>query len=409
MNWPVPSHDYGRLRPPSLGALKEYLSNSGWAMVDEDSRTSMWRPGRSFAEELVVVLPLREDIQDYNERIYEALRTVAYVERRSINEISSDISYGAADTVSVRLVPDAPPGEAPLSLAYSALAALRFYVIGSGSALDNHALVLPTRRPLRAESYVSKVRFATQPGSFILTLALPLVEAFDEIPPVSGDNDELEAEQGTRESVQEPMFEVPPQPFGRRIMNRMAAVARNAQLLADAVGAGNEPLRAFGTPGRETPNATELEALSGLGGPERNPYRLRFAQTPLAPRSRDAILLQITPGQQRIMAEAAVYLRTEQPRSDVTVEGVVVRLSRDHNYGPGVVVIEGVADDSGTARRYYLELVEKEYKEAIRAHSLGLRVAARGDLDTRGSYKWLRPARSFAVIPGLEYEEIVTN
>ena len=90
----------------------------------------------------------------------------------------------------------------------------------------------------------------------------------------------------------------------------------------------------------------------------------------------------------------------------MTVEGVVVRLSRDHHYGPGVVVIEGVADDSGTARRYYLELVEKDYDEAIRAHKLGLRVAARGDLDTRGSYKWLRPARSFAIIPGLEYGEI---
>jgi len=189
----------------------------------------------------------------------------------------------------------------------------------------------------------------------------------------------------------------------------MAAVARNAQLLADAVGAGDEPLRTFGTPGREVPNATELEALSGLGGPERNPYRLRFAQTPLAPRSRDVIVLQITPGQQRIMAEAAIYLRTEQPRSDVVVEGVVVRLSRDHHYGPGVVVVEGVADDSGTARRYYLELVEKDYDEAIRAHKLGLRVAARGDLDTRGSYKWLRPARSFAIIPGLEYGEISTN
>jgi hypothetical protein len=42
------------------------------------------------------------------------------------------------------------------------------------------------------------------------------------------------------------------------------------------------------------------------------------------------------------------------------------------------------------------------YDEAIRAHGLGLRVVARGDLITRGSCKWLRPARSFAIIPGLE-------
>ena len=41
---------------------------------------------------------------------------------------------------------------------------------------------------------MSKVRFATRPGSFILTLALPLVETFDDLPPVSGHNDALRAD-----------------------------------------------------------------------------------------------------------------------------------------------------------------------------------------------------------------------
>ena len=79
-----------------------------------------------------------------------------------------------------------------------------------------------------------------------------------------------------------------------------------------------------------------------------------------------------------------------------------IRLSRDHHFGPGVVVIEGIADDSGAVRWFYAELTERDYDEAIRAHSLGLRVVTRGDLITRGSYKWLRPTRSFAIIPGLE-------
>ena len=406
MNWPVPSNGDAQLRPPPLHALTEYLTGSGWTLVDEDTRTSMWRPGRELNEDFFVVLPVREDFTDYDELVYEALRAVAYMERRSIDEIFSDVRYGAADTVSARLLPDSPPGEAPLSLAYSAMSALRSYVIGSGSALDNHSLVLPPRRPLRAESYVSKVRFATGPGSFILTLALPLAETFDDLPLVNGHNDWPETEPDVLEPVQEPMFEMPPQPFGRRITNRMAAVAKNAQFLADVVSSGDQPLRVFGTPGSEVPNATELEALSGLGGAERNAFRLRFAQSPLALRSRDAIVVQITPGQQRIMAEAAVYLRTEQPRSDVTVEGMVVRLSRGSNQGPGVVVVEGVADDSGAARRYYLEVGDRDYREAIHAHREGLRVVARGDLDTRGSYKWLRPARSFAIIPGLENEEM---
>lgn len=404
MNWPVPSSDDRNARLPSLTALSGYLRGSGWNFVDEDDRTSMWRPGSVAADDLFVVLPTREDFKDYGERVYEALRAVAYVERRTIDEIAADINYGAADTVAVRLMPDTPSGEAPLSVAYSAMSALRSYVIGSGSALDNDALVLPTRRPLQAESYVNRVRFATRAGSFILTLALPLVEAFNEVSPAS----ENFAEYDALEPVQEPMFELSALPFGRRVTNRMAAVAKNAQLLADVVNDGDQGIRAFGQVGRDMPNATELEALSGLGGPDRSPYRLRFAQTPLASSARDAVVLQVTPGQQRILADAAVYLRTEQPRTDVTVEGVVVRLSRDHHYGPGEVVIEGIADDSGAVRRYHVELVERDYNEAFRAHGEGLRVVARGDLATRGSYKWLRPTRSFAIIPGLEDETVLS-
>jgi hypothetical protein len=387
-----------------LRSLTDYLSASGWVKADEDARTSVWRQGRLVSDELVAVLPSREDFTDYWQLVYESLRVLAYAEHRSIEEISADIAYGPADTVAARLVPDAPPGQAPLSLAYSALSALRSYVIGSGSALDNHALVLPARRPLRAESYVSKVRFTTQPGSFVLTLALPLFETFDEAPRLNDETADPETEPEVPGPVQEPLLEIPPQPFGRRITNRMASVAGNAQILADAVNSGDQPLRAFGEAvAGQVPNATELEALGALGGPDRSPYQLRFAQSPLAAQARDALVLQVTPGQQRIMAEAAEYLRTEQPRTDVTVEGVVVRLSRDHHYGPGVVVIEGIADDSGTVRRFYVELVERDYDEAIRAHGDGLRVVARGDLATRGSYKWLRPARSFAIIPGLEY------
>jgi hypothetical protein len=54
-----------------LRSLKEYLSAVGWAMGDEDDRTSVWRPDRSLTDELVVVLPAREDFRDYGQLVYE--------------------------------------------------------------------------------------------------------------------------------------------------------------------------------------------------------------------------------------------------------------------------------------------------------------------------------------------------
>lgn len=410
MNWPVQRNDNDQLQPPSLSAVSNYLNDSGWSLVAQGGKELVWQSPRLLGQQVVVALPTTDDVRDYVERVYDALRTLAYAERRSIDEISSDISFGAADTVAARLVPDAPPGEAPLSLAYSAMSALRSFVIGSGSALDNRSLVLPTRRPQRAESYVHKVRFSTRPGSFIMALSLPLVETFEESRPMqtedpeSNPEDSIEASGESPRMIQEPLLDLPPQPFGRRITNRMAAVAKHSQTLADAVNAGDQPLRVFGEPVPEAANATELEALSGLGGPDRHGYRLRFAQSPLDPQRQDSIVLQITPGQQRVMEEAAAFLRTQQPRNDVTAEGLVVRLSRDHRYGPGEVAIDGIADDSGRARRFHFELTEHDYNEALRAHREGFRVVVRGDLVTRGTYKWLQHIRGFGIVPGLDNE-----
>jgi hypothetical protein len=378
-----------------LRAVAGYLQAAGWSLEDQDARTSLWRvTSAQRADSLEIVLPVRQEVSDYPDRVKAALRTLAYAEQRLPEEIRSDISFGGADTVAVRLTPDAPPGEAPLSLAHSAVSALHSFVVGSAAAIEIHELVLPSHRPIWAESYADRVRLSTQPGSFILNLALPLV----------ADITNETSSDGTRD--EQLTFDLPPQPFGRRVSTRMLRSAQAAQKLADEVGAGDRPLRAFGEdPVRPASNATELAALKALGGPEYGLYQLRFTQSPLAGRPADPVVLRITPGQQRILGDAADFLRTRQPRTGVTVHGLVVRLHRSGAFGPGDVVIEGIDDDSGTTRRYRLELTEGDYHDAVRAHRNGLKVSATGDREERGTHLRLRRPTSFSVIPGLDYEE----
>lgn len=383
----------GVVATPDLDSLTRYLRGAGWALDDDDGRTTLWRPRHAdLHQDVRVVLPASQGVRDYAERVREALRTLAFVEKRLPMEISGDIIYGGADNVAVRLTPDAPAGEAPLLLAHSAISALKNYVVASAAALQLNSLVLPARRPQRAESYVSQARISTQPGSFVLSLALPLEDAYsDERLPASAPG-------------QGELVSVPPQPFGRRVTNRMLAVARRARQLAEDVSAGNAPISSFGKATPDAPNATELAALSALGGPDHDSYQMRFVKTPLTGGGTDPALLKITPGQQRILGEAADYLRTKQSRPEVTVIGLVVRLFREGNYGSGEAVIQGVADDTGDARRYRIELSESDYNEAFRAHGNGLQVTATGDLDIRGTRRSLRRVTSFAVIPGLEDE-----
>lgn len=374
---------------PRLSSFVAYLRGAGWTLEDDDGRTMLWRPEPS-EEEMVmrIVLPARQEVHDYAERVSEALRTLAYVERRLPQEISADMAFGGADNVSVRLTPDAPSGEAPLFLAHSAISALRNYVVASATAVDADYLVLPPRRPQRAESYAAQARISTQPGSFVLSLTLPLVDIYTEGPAGAG-------------SDQEPLIEIPPQPFGRKVTSRMLAAAQRAQRLASEVGEGDKPLSSFGQYGQLSPNATELEALSLLGGPDHDVYQIRFSQSPLASGSHEPTRLKITPGQQRILGEAADFLRTKQPRAAVTVIGLVVRLFRAGKYGKGEAVIQGVDDDTGDARRFRVELDESDYNLAVKAHATGLEVTATGDLDIRGTRRSLRRLTSFSVLPGI--------
>jgi hypothetical protein len=375
---------------PGLADLTSYLRSAGWTLEDDDERTMLWRPQASAGNDVQVVLPAKEQVRDFSDRVQEALRAIAYVERRLPREVLEDIAIGGADTVAVRLTPNLPSGEAPLGLAHTAINSLWTLVVASASSLDSSSLVLSSRKSKRAETYADKARFSTQPGSFVLSLSLPLEDGFPE-PQVQGEID-----------GQEDLLPPVRDPFGRRVTRRMMLATRHAQKLAAAVSEGTESLAAFG---RQTfVNATELAALGGLGGPEHDLYQVRFALSPRAGGQASPELLRITPGEQRILREAAEYLRTKQPRTGVTVTGHVIRLFRENGTGPGEVVILGVDDDTGIPRRIRVELVKEDYTRALNAHAQGLLVTATGDLEIRGNRRSLRKLSSFSVLSGIEDE-----
>ncbi len=375
---------------PGLADITRYLRDAGWVQEDDDGRTTLWRPAVDVDErDIRVVLPVQQEARDYSERAAEALRAVAFVEKRLPQETAADMRYGGADNVSVRLSPDAPSGEAPLHMAYTALTALRGYVIASAAALEYKELVFPPRRLTRADTYASQTRISTRAGSFILSLALPLKDVDDDM-------------RSDSQNGQEVISGVPGSLFGRQVTNRMLLAAETAQRLARGVGEGDSPISVFGEAGGHRINATELEALGSLGGPDHDVYQIRFAQSPLVAGTTRPRRLKITPGEQRILRDAAYFLRTRQPRANVTVIGLVVRLFREGKWGKGEVVIQGVDDDTGQERRVRVELAESDYNVAVNAHSQGLQVSAVGDLDVRGTRRSLRHLSSFGVIPGLE-------
>lgn len=362
----------------TLARLRSYLQAAGWTSLSATPRESMWRPRASELGDLVIALPGSIDFGDAERDVFEAINTLAYAERRSTRELLADLTVGGADSVSVRLVPSTPPGRAPLSLAHDSISALRQFVVGSAAAIFNKSLVLPSRRPILAETYAANTQLATVPGSFVLDLTLPLgVEA---------------------ESQEESDALLPdPQPLGRQVAERMQATARGALDKAATIVLSEGDVSDFANPTLRLGNATELEALALLGG-ERLDYQLRFTQSAFVPGQVPARIVSVSRRQQEVLMEASTFLRTYQPQENVTVEGPVVRLYREKNSGPGEITIGAVLDDSGQEKRCRLSLSEADYAEATQAHLNGLRVRATGDVVAAGKFKRLERPRNFHVV-----------
>ena len=382
MSEPTAHSDSAR---PTLEDVTAYVAAAGWERVDT-ARGTVWRPTDAEHADLQVALPDTDDVADIDALLAEAIRVVAFVEQRTVLETTTSLVNGGADTLSIRLLPDAPAGSAPLALAQESITALRALVVGAAAGLTNDALVLPSRRPLHVENYAANAHVATRPGSFILDVALPLTVDADD---VAG-----EPEQST-------LVDLPAQPYGRQVTERIRRTAANALAMAQRVIDGEATIEQFGEAHRRLGNATELDALARLGGETNDQYQLRLTESALVPTTTPTTLLKATTEQQTRLAEAAEFLRSTQPQEGITIEGYVVRLFRQGNFGAGDVTINAALDDSGKMRKCVMSLPEEDYAEALRAHSEGLVVVATGDLVAVGTRKHLRNPTRFHVVESI--------
>ena len=337
----------------TLPALRRYLEGAGWQHVDDARGSSVWRMRRNKAD-LQVALPMDASVMDYGEVILSALKVVGYVESRSIDEVAADVKYGGADVVSVRLTPDSPSGEAPLPVAEVAVRALKDLVIGTAAGLEFDKAILPQWRP-RATRYLQQVRLSTRPGSFIVSLSLPLYEDVRPDTPTTAD-----------QTAMDDTVKVETEPFGRRVSTRMRAVAQSAVLLA-VKAAEDGDVTLFESDPMSTGNPKELTALAELGGSRGAGYDLRFSPSPLvAGEVAEPQNIRVEGEQRQLLLKAADLLRTLKPKSDITVFGNVVSLTRESLLGPGLVTIKGIERD-GPVHRYRALVSEDQYREAERA------------------------------------------
>jgi len=167
----------------ALQALKplevaSYLRVQGWRQeADLNGKGSLWLlgPGNG-RDEADVTLPLRRDLGDFELRMSEVVRTLGRVERRPEAEILQDLLTTSSDLIRVRAPSrEAESGSLPLEQAVAFVERSRDLVLAAACAAVSKRASYPTRKPVKATDYLSRVRMGqTERGSYVLTILSPV-------------------------------------------------------------------------------------------------------------------------------------------------------------------------------------------------------------------------------------------
>lgn len=376
-----------------LSAIRSYLAATGWVSQDIDKNGELWKPTSTYLNDLrintlrvpyQILLPSSHQFLDFEELYDDAVKLISYLEKRQRKEVIDDLSRGGADSISIKLQPDTPSGEAPLGLARNSADGLHDLLLGAACSLTyQHRPILPSRRPIRAERFAEKARYSTQPGSFIINLALPLA-----------DSDAPIVEQDV---TQPELFDVAP--YGRRVSDRIDQVISGAWEISHEYAQDQNAV--IDTDRFKEFNTVELDGLSKIGdtGELSVGYSFRLAQSPLSRElKRTPQIRTFSRKQLDILEGASALLRADEVRKDFTVRGTVTDLHRDGAFGAGNISIMSTAGDEGHNRKYKLSLGEEDYEAAWRAHGGPYEVVVTGDVQISTRRRTFLTVHSFKLM-----------
>ncbi len=359
--------------------VSAYLRSRGWKTVDAiGDIATVWNI-REDDGVIEIILPLDRELKDFASRMYEVLKNLSMVERRPISPIVEDISSNRVDIL--RFKPDHPDfqgGSMPVEQAVKFMAHIQQMLLSSACSAIEPRESYPTRKPDKANEYMSKVRFGqTERGSYVVTLRSPV-------------SPELRTVQATLSGEVE-------DPFERRVVVRLIRAlseARNAAVDASETG----DFEAFERRVHAGVNANLCDALSGVFN-DLN-IDLLHINTSWAPSRRPpkevegdiTLPSDIAP----LLTEAGRYFKRTAPQDNFEVKGIVVKLDRPDQDTPGMVTVDSVIDDD--LRKVRLELDDVDYECAIQAHKDYSIIRCEGELQRRGRIYRLENPRKFRMV-----------
>lgn len=355
--------------------VRFYLEHHSWLLTKSDASKEIWTSPR----QLNVIVP-RERRGDYVALLAQLSERIAADETRSVADVLIDLGWPGWDKLTARTRIDHVGSAVPIQEAVGLTSALRDLIVAAARSSENK---LPSFRggwSAAVGEYFDRVQMIPSiSGSFTLRALLPINPEPPEallIPSV--DTSRIRS-------------------VTRTLLSgvRAATTAAQERVNGASIAVFDEAV-AVGV------SADLLDALVRLGGTEGDTSTVELGVTwtyaaPEAPTEP----VRIESGLLPVLAEAADHLRSTQEEAVATLTGLVVRLHREPNLGPGEVTITGYFDSAAgsSTRSVKMQLDEITYGQAIAAHRDGATVQVRCLVQFGGPRLVVTSVHTFTVLP----------
>lgn len=367
------------VRPREVAA---YLRAHQWTEAEYYAdRYSTWYHHNG-KEPVEIMLPLTTEVRDYAARVADLLRALEETERRSQVEIMADIQTINHDVTRIAAEGnDLRDGTIPLKGAAQFVENTYALILAAACSTAQARAVYYSRKPPEATEFIEQVRMGqSERGSYVVTIYAP-------IPP----------QLSVSRQPALPTLEQREEPFARRVSETLLRALSSVLHAADRAASSGQ-FEPFLDAVAVGVSANLCDAIVGLHeGSRAEKIRVRTTWSPIRPAPIEiASELVIDSDTIPIIQAAGQHLRETSAREDFHLEGYIVNLARSPEAKGGEITIAGLVDNE--FRNVHVDVQERDYEQAVRAHRDRLPVSCSGELTKVGrSYK-LQNVRNFALV-----------
>jgi len=357
----------------SVEQIQTYLQTKNWIGDGVIGNVAtVWH--RNDSEDAEVVVPLSPRVRDYDERMKDALLSLAAYEQRDARDVSDDISGAAVTLIAVRVIAeDTSDGSIPIEDGVLLIRKAKELLYAAAMAIYSKRRQFGGQPPKDAKTYMDSLLLGqTEVGSYVVNVIAPLPPTLSsDVEPGDSSLTELVAH-----SLVVGLSALTEASGKYRVSNDLGVFER-----AVAMGA----------------SANMCDALLGFSGKdkERN-FEIKIT-TPSGPLFvRDTATFSFDAIAVEALEVASNYYKNDYVLLDREIMGSVKHLHRPQFDEVGTITVQAMLGES--ERNVRIQLGPQDYHQGILAHDKKLIVRCKGDVYVKGRSATLLNPRDFKII-----------